>query len=151
MEVGRSAELTSSQLETFERDGAVILRGFSNAAVASDMLDGAVALARREPGESGTDRDRPFVLAEGNLSNVDVTSPEQAVSKVFRVHRDEPFRSFATRTDLRAIVATLLDTDELSCFLSQFIFKNPGAWGQPCHQDSFYFPFLPMRPVVGVW
>jgi ectoine hydroxylase-related dioxygenase (phytanoyl-CoA dioxygenase family) len=39
----------------------------------------------------------------------------------------------------------------LDCFLSQFIFKNPGAWGQPWHQDSFYFPFDPPRPIVGVW
>ncbi|MHB8339892.1 MAG: phytanoyl-CoA dioxygenase family protein, partial [Mycobacteriales bacterium] len=27
----------------------------------------------------------------------------------------------------------------------------PGALGQPWHQDSFYFPFDPPRPVVGVW
>ena len=44
-----------------------------------------------------------------------------------------------------------LGTDDVSCFLSQFIFKNPGAWGQPWHQDSLYFPFEPARPVVGVW
>ena len=48
-------------------------------------------------------------------------------------------------------MASLIGTDALCCFLSQFIFKNPGAWGQPCHQDSFYFPFTPMRPVVGAW
>ena len=35
---------------------------------------------------------------------------------------------------------------DLDCFLSQFIFKNPGASGQPWHQDSFYFPFEPDRP-----
>ena len=40
---------------------------------------------------------------------------------------------------------------KLDCFLSQFIFKNPGAWGQPWHQDSFYFPFDPPRPILGVW
>jgi phytanoyl-CoA hydroxylase len=39
----------------------------------------------------------------------------------------------------------------LDCFLSQFIFKNPGAWGQPWHQDSYYFPFEPARPILGVW
>jgi ectoine hydroxylase-related dioxygenase (phytanoyl-CoA dioxygenase family) len=151
MDVGRSAQLASSQHARFERDGAVILREFTNATVTSAILEGAVGLARREQVESGAGRDRPFVLPEANLSNVEVTAPEQAVSKVFRVHREEPFRSFATNPDLRAIVAALLGTNQLSCFLSQFIFKNPGAWGQPCHQDSFYFPFLPMRPVVGVW
>ena len=32
-----------------------------------------------------------------------------------------------------------------------FIFKNPGAWGQPLYQDSYYFPFEPARPVVAMW
>jgi phytanoyl-CoA hydroxylase len=48
-------------------------------------------------------------------------------------------------------VAVLLGGHAIDCFLSQFIFKSPGAWGQPCHQDSFYFPFTPARPVVGAW
>jgi ectoine hydroxylase-related dioxygenase (phytanoyl-CoA dioxygenase family) len=39
---------------------------------------------------------------------------------------------------------------DVDCFLSQFIFKNPGAVGQPWHQDSYYFPFEPDRQ-VGVW
>jgi len=151
MGVGHSAGLSPSQFAAFERDGCVILRDFASATVTAATLEAAVLLARREHIEATSDRNRPFVLAEANLSDVEVTYPEQAVSKVFRVHREEPFRSFATRPDLRAIVASLLGTNMLSCFLSQFIFKNPGAWGQPCHQDSFYFPFLPMRPVVGVW
>ena len=40
---------------------------------------------------------------------------------------------------------------DIDVFLSQFIFKTAGAWGQPWHQDSLYFPFEPARPVVGVW
>ena len=47
-------------------------------------------------------------------------------------------------------VATLIGS-RLDCFLSQFIFKNPGAWGQPWHQDSYYFPFEPARPVTAIW
>jgi chlorinating enzyme len=61
------------------------------------------------------------------------------------------FLEFATRPDVIARVRELLGTEDVSCFLSQFIFKNPGAWGQPWHQDSYYFPFAPARPVVGVW
>ena len=38
----------------------------------------------------------------------------------------------------------------IDCFLSQYIFKNPGAWGQPWHQDSSYFPF-DRYPQVGAW
>ena len=40
---------------------------------------------------------------------------------------------------------------DIDVFLSQFIFKAAGAWAQPWHPDSFYFPFEPARPVVGVW
>ena len=47
------------------------------------------------------------------------------------------------------ILEDLLGGD-IDCFLSQFIFKNPGAWGQPWHQDSSYFPF-DREPQVGVW
>lgn len=39
---------------------------------------------------------------------------------------------------------------DVDCFLSQFIFKNPGAWGQPWHQDSSYFPF-DREPQVAAW
>jgi phytanoyl-CoA hydroxylase len=48
-------------------------------------------------------------------------------------------------------VSEILGTDAPACFFSQFIFKNPGAWGQPWHQDACYFPFTPSRPVVGIW
>ena len=55
---------------------------------------------------------------------------------------------------MTSIAASVLGTDDLDCFLSQFIFKNPGAWGQPWHQDSHYFLFGPHnggRPIVGLW
>ena len=146
-----SRGLDSSQRAAFERDGCVILRGFADVSVTAAIHEAAVELARRESVESATGANQPFVLPESNLRDVEVHFAEQAVSKVFRVHRRDPFRSFATRADLLEAVVSLIGTNALSCFLSQFIFKNPGAWGQPCHQDSFYFPFTPMRPVVGVW
>ena len=49
------------------------------------------------------------------------------------------------------VVVDALGADDCDNFLSQFIFKNPGAWGQPWHQDSYYFPFEPARPICGVW
>ncbi len=54
-------------------------------------------------------------------------------------------------TELADLVADVRGAGDVDCFLSQFIFKAPGAWGQPWHQDSFYFPFDPPRPIVGVW
>jgi ectoine hydroxylase-related dioxygenase (phytanoyl-CoA dioxygenase family) len=68
---------------------------------------------------------------------------------VFRLHREPLFHQFVARPDVLAIGHDLL-SPHLDCFLSQFIFKNPGAWGQPWHQDEWYFPF-DRHPQVGLW
>jgi len=88
------------------------------------------------------------VMPESNLRGGD-SAPEALVSKVFRLHRDDVFRAFATRADVVAHARALLGAHDIDCFLSQFIFKNPGAWGQPCHQDSWYFPFDPPQERSG--
>jgi ectoine hydroxylase-related dioxygenase (phytanoyl-CoA dioxygenase family) len=90
------------------------------------------------------------VVRENNKVGVAVDRPEDGVSKIFRLHRDPVFASFALSTPVVDLVAELI-APEIDVFLSQFIFKTAGAWGQPWHQDSFYFPFEPARPVVGVW
>src|SRR5262249_39689373 len=77
--------------------------------------------------------------------------PAELVSKIFKLHREPVFHEFAVSEAVTAIAAELIEKDEIDCFLSQFIFKNPGAWGQPWHQDSHYFPFDPHGPVVGIW
>ena len=69
---------------------------------------------------------------------------------MFKLHRRGVFEAFSRRADVLDRVADLVGP-QLDCFLSQFIFKNPGAWGQPWHQDSWYFPFEPARPITGVW
>jgi ectoine hydroxylase-related dioxygenase (phytanoyl-CoA dioxygenase family) len=116
---------------------------------ATRLLDAAIALTHAAA--SGGLAPPTFVTPEQNLAHLDAPEPEDGVSKVFRVHQLAPFAEIATRPDLLDAIAAILDTVEIDCFLSQFIFKNPGAWGQPCHQDSFYFPFTPERPVVGAW
>jgi phytanoyl-CoA hydroxylase len=133
--------------DAFDRDGFVLLRRFAPEAC-TPMLDRVVDLARRAA--AGEDIAPAFVMPEANLRG-NAGEPEELVSKIFRVHRDPVFATFATRDDLVSLVAMLLGADDVDCFLSQFIFKNPGAWGQPCHQDSWYFPFSPPRPVVGAW
>jgi ectoine hydroxylase-related dioxygenase (phytanoyl-CoA dioxygenase family) len=66
------------------------------------------------------------------------------------VHRDDVlFHEFACEPGLLDRIEGLLGPD-LDCFLSQFIFKLPGALGQPWHQDAFYFPF-DRTPQIGVW
>lgn len=133
----------------WERDGYFLVRGFADPSVCRAMLSRVVELSR-QAGGAGAAGDA-LVLPEANLrSSVAAGAPaEQRVSKVFRLHRDPVFRDFATREDLLARVRPILGPD-VDCFLSQFIFKNPGAWGQPWHQDSYYFHF-DRSPQVGVW
>jgi ectoine hydroxylase-related dioxygenase (phytanoyl-CoA dioxygenase family) len=112
------------------------------------MLSRVIEIARRAAAHE--DIAPAFVMPEANLRG-SAGTPEALASKIFRLHRDPVFNEFAMRADVVDHVAQVLGTESIDCFLSQFIFKNPGAWGQPCHQDSWYFPFEPPRPVVGAW
>jgi phytanoyl-CoA hydroxylase len=85
---------------------------------------------------------------EGNASK---TLPiDQRLSKLYRFHRSEPFRSLGTDPGLISLIRPLIGED-FDLFLSQVVWKVPGALGQPWHQDSSIFPFQPSRPVVAVW
>ena len=136
-------------LAQYERDGFAVARSAVSAADAEGLLEAAIALTHEAT--QGQLAPPTFVTPEQNLAHLSAPQPEDGVSKVFRVHQRVPFDDISTRPALLDAVATILAADDVDCFLSQFIFKNPGAWGQPCHQDSFYFPFTPSRPVVGAW
>lgn len=111
----------------------------------ADLLGAATQWARERSGPAG----EPVVtIPEGHV-RAEATTAEESVAKVFKVHRREPFRRFATDPEVLARVAPLIGED-IDIFLSQFIFKWPEAYGQPWHQDSFYFPYRPDRQ-VGVW
>lgn len=141
--------LDDGQRAAFERDGYVRLPGHVEPATCAAMLERVVTLTRAHA--EGTGR-IGLVLPEANLAATAAAGgqPEDLVSKVFLLHRDQVFGAFARAPEVTDLVAELI-APELDCFLSQFIFKNPGAWGQPWHQDSYYFPFEPARPIVGVW
>ena len=139
--------LTEDQRAAYAADGFFRIEAFADAATCDAMLERVVAIARRAA--AGEDVSPTFVLPEANLAGRP-GNPEDLVSKVFRLHRDPVFEAFATDPRVTDLVADLVAPD-VDCFLSQFIFKAPGAWGQPWHQDSYYFPFEPARPVVGIW
>lgn len=147
MEAASSITLTTDQLAEYEQQGFVRLASFADQSICDEMLAHVVDIVRRHAaGEMVGDA---LVLPEANLAGTGGL-PEGLVSKVFRLHRDEVFGPFASSPAVTDMVAPLI-APTLDCFLSQFIFKNPGAWGQPWHQDSFYFHFQPARPIVGVW
>lgn len=139
--------LHGEQGASWDRDGYFILRGFVPSAVCEEQRERAVELARHEA--AGERISPAYVLREPRLESPD-RAPEDQVSKIFRLHRqEEVFRTFSRDPRLLETVARILGPD-VDCFLSQFIFKHRGSLGQPWHQDSWYFPF-DRHPQVGAW
>jgi ectoine hydroxylase-related dioxygenase (phytanoyl-CoA dioxygenase family) len=136
-----------SHLDAFERDGFFVLKGFASTGTCSAMLEDVVSVCRGAGGAGLYEGS--LVMPEGNLAGRRVDHAEEGVSKVFKLHRRAAFRAFVEEPGLLAELGSLLGP-KLDCFLSQFIFKNPGAWGQPWHQDAYYFPFDD-SPQVGIW
>jgi ectoine hydroxylase-related dioxygenase (phytanoyl-CoA dioxygenase family) len=141
--------LDERQRKQWDEDGFFLVRRFVEPAVGEAMLARVIEVSRSANGQIV--HDGFIVTPEQNLADsVDAgAEAEQRVSKIFRLHRDEPFQAFIESPEILAIGRGLLGP-RLDCFLSQFIFKNPAAWGQPWHQDSFYFPF-DRAPQVGLW
>jgi ectoine hydroxylase-related dioxygenase (phytanoyl-CoA dioxygenase family) len=135
--------------DAFERDGFAKLPGFALQETCDQMLRRVVEIARERAAGDRGDGANGWVLPEANIAGREGL-PEELVSKVFKLHRDSVFEAFSRDPQVTDLVAELV-APQLDCFLSQFIFKNPGAWGQPWHQDSHYFPFDPARPILGVW
>jgi phytanoyl-CoA hydroxylase len=140
-------DIQQSRAAQYETDGFFKVERFADPSVGRSMLDDVVDIVRRHDGGEHVDA---LVLPEAQPEFTG-TNPEDLIAKVFKLHRRPAFSSFLRTPELLPVITTLLGTDDVDCFLSQFIFKNPGAWGQPWHQDSYYFPFAPARPVVGLW
>jgi len=139
--------LSDDQLRSWRDAGSFVLEGFVDQATCEAMLARAVELSRRNA--EGKSIGHSLVDPERNPWP-EARQPEDRVSKIFILHDWDPvFGAFARDRRLVAVITELLGPD-VDCFLSQFIFKNPGAIGQPWHQDSLYFPFEPDRQ-VGIW
>jgi ectoine hydroxylase-related dioxygenase (phytanoyl-CoA dioxygenase family) len=138
---------TAEQRRSWDEEGFFFVRGFADAGVLEAMLASVTRLARAA--EKGQSIAPAFVQAEARIAHLDAPA-EQKLSKLFRVHREhQAFHRFCCQPRLLELVTPLLG-EELDCFLSQFIFKHPGAIGQPWHQDAWYFRF-DRGPQVGVW
>lgn len=106
---------------------------------------------RDEDGELATYRSGAMLVALEKKGMPDAAAPEDHVSKIFSAHKENGLAQDLMR-DAKILepVSDLVGTQGLSIIQSQFIFKNPGAWGQPWHQDSYYFDF-DHQPQIGVW
>ena len=139
--------LTARQKCEWEERGFFLIKDFAEIETCRAMQEKVIDLVRRS--SAGESILPAFVQMESKLSG-SVKAPEERISKLFRVHREVSlFRDFACHSALADLLQDLLGPD-LDCFLSQFIFKFPGALGQPWHQDAFYFRF-DRGPQVGIW
>lgn len=138
--------LTSDQRAQWERQGFFVVEQFAASETCEQMFQSIYELVRRA--DAAQDIRPSYVVPEKALASAE--RPEDRVSKVFRVHRQVPvFNEFVCQARLVELLGGILGAD-VDCFLSQFIFKLPGALGQPWHQDAFYFPF-DRSPQVGAW
>jgi phytanoyl-CoA hydroxylase len=142
-----SDTLTATRHTSWTERGFFRIPGFADTETCAAML-ARVTEVVRDPGLAGALGVK--VVPESNKAGVAVDNPEDGVSKIFKLHREPVFAGFAHSPAVVDLVSELVAPD-IDVFLSQFIFKTAGAWGQPWHQDSFYFPFEPARPVVGIW
>lgn len=146
--------LTPEQARRWMEKGYFILRGVVDPPTCAEMTARAIDMFTRAEGGGSTvaghhvGRDGAIAVEEAAKVNSG-ESAAMRMSKLFNLHRAEPFHSFARRPEIRDAMHAILGP-RVSCFNSQYIFKNPGVWGQPWHQDSLYYRFDRM-PQVGVW
>lgn len=146
--------LTPQHRLAWEQDGFFVLKGFLDADVGRAMEREAVSALRADP-PSAHSGERAYRTVEGLYVQPEAKPVEGAVeaedhvSKVFNTHLAGTAHDFAVSHRCGDIVSSLLDAD-VDVFQSMFILKNPGSWGQPWHQDSYYFNF-DQQPQIGLW
>jgi len=147
-----TATLDREHLDQWERDGFTVIRGFADPDTCRAQLAAAIALSRAKADVGAAagpdDVAGVYVVPEGHPS-ASAANPEDFVAKLFKLHGRDPFVTFVRDPRLLAVLTSLLG-DDVDVFLSQFIFKAPEAYGQPWHQDSYYFPFSESHQ-IGVW
>ena len=133
--------------QDWEDDGYFIRRRFAPPETLAAMTERVVEIARAHA--AGEPIGDVLPQPETGLAQ-QARMPEEGLSKMFKLHRQEPiFRKWVSDSAVLDGVIPRLGPN-LDCFLSQFIFKMPGAIGQPWHQDGHYFPF-DRSPQVGIW
>ena len=138
--------LSAERKRDWDDQGFFIIRNFAPIEDCRAIHARVIEICRLNA--AGKSTPNVFVLPE-KKPNPLARNPEDSVGKVFRLHRDPIFKKLVEDPGVVGIVSDLIGP-ELDCFVSQFIFKNHGALGQPWHQDSYYFAFN-TRPQVGIW
>ena len=145
--------MTQEQKKSWNDSGYILIPNFVDENFCNEMNDEVISIIK-----SIVPKDSAFSHAyagDGHIAiremkpSKNASSIEDEISKLFRIHSKGIFNSFIKDETLCNLLEDIIGPD-IDCFLSQFIFKNPGAWGQPWHQDSSYFPF-DREPQVAAW
>ena len=145
--------MSQAQLMSWNNDGYILIPNFLNEDDC-DAMDKEVLKIINNIIPEGSAFSHAYA-GDGHIAiremkpSPNAKSIEDEISKLFRIHSKGVFNDFIHNKLLGDILEDILGPD-VDCFLSQYIFKNPGAWGQPWHQDSSYFPF-DREPQVGAW
>ncbi len=145
--------MTDEQKKSWNDSGYILIPNFVDENFCNEMNDEVISIIKSiVPEDSAFSHayagDGHIAIREMKPSK-NATSIEDEISKLFRIHSKGIFNSFIKNETLCNLLEDIIGPD-IDCFLSQFIFKNPGAWGQPWHQDSSYFPF-DREPQVAAW
>ena len=136
--VEKNLYISKEQKKSWNEEGYILLKGFCSEKFCDELNQEVIeiihSIVKKEDGFSHAYAGNGHLAIREMKPNQNAKNIEDEISKLFRIHSTGSFKDFIHRED----------------FLSQFIFKNPGAWGQPWHQDSSYFPF-DREPQVGVW
>jgi ectoine hydroxylase-related dioxygenase (phytanoyl-CoA dioxygenase family) len=127
--------------QRWDEDGFVRVPGFLSTEQCAALLDAGTDLLH-------TDRSGVVMRTEQNFpADLPIA---QRISKLYRLHDREPFRAVSIGPAMLDVIRLLIPGD-IDVFLSQLVWKLPGASGQPWHQDASIFPFEPATPIVGTW
>jgi phytanoyl-CoA hydroxylase len=138
----------------WEEQGFFIARGLLDGAEAQRIETEIVGAIRSDPptdheGERVYSTDQDLLIYPEKAPSQIALDPEDFIAKVFNCHIVGAARDVALDDRITGRLGAMLGED-IDCFQSQFIFKNPGVIGQPWHQDAYYFRY-DRQPQVGVW
>jgi phytanoyl-CoA hydroxylase len=145
---------TAEQEASWQERGFFVIPAFVAKALGRQMAEETIAQIRADPpaahlGMPAYETTSGLVIQPEAQPMIGTIEAEDSVSKVFNTHLAGAAHDFAVSERCGDIAAALLGGD-VDVFQSMFILKNPGAWGQPWHQDSHYFNF-DTTPQIGLW
>ena len=145
--------LSEKQKNSWNNNGFILLKNFYPENSCSEMNSAVkdiinTMVGPEDPFSHAYEKDGYIGIREMK-PNPEAKTIHDEMSKIFRLHGKGIFNDFIKNKRLLDLLEDILGKN-IDCFLSQYIFKNPGAWGQPWHQDSSYFPF-DRHPQVGAW